>query len=379
MDLDTRFPAVSDLRAQARRRIPHFVFEYLDSATGREDQHRRNQSALQDVQFWPAVLEGETEFELSTRFLGRDYPLPFGCAPVGMSGIMWPGAEKILAGACAAAGLPYCMSTVATVVPEALAPHIGDQGWFQLYMPKDLEIRADMMRRAKEAGFHSLILTVDVPLESRRERQRRANLTIPPKINAAMLWSMMLHPAWTLGTLREGIPSLKFCEDYQKDVEATSVAHAGHVIRSNPSWADIEWIRERWDGPLLVKGIQKPEDAKRLVKTGVDAIWVSNHSGRQFDGGPASISCLPAIRKAVPDTPIVFDSGIAGGLDILRALALGADFVMLGRAFHYAVGALGPKGPPHLIEILKADMISAMGQIGARDLSDLGKRLVQPK
>lgn len=377
MDLDIRYPAVSDLRARAKQRIPHFVFEYLDSATGREDQHQRNQDGLSDIQFWPAVLEGEPAIDLSTEFLGREYPLPFGCAPVGMSGIMWPGAEKILSRACSKAGIPYCMSTVATVVPEKLSSRIGDQGWFQLYMPKDLEIRADMMRRAKEAGFHSLILTVDVPLESRRERQRRANLTIPPKINVAMLWSMMMHPTWTLGTLSEGIPSLKLCEDYAKDMDATSVAHAGHVIRGNPTWDDIVWIRERWDGPLLVKGIQKPEDAKRLVELGVDAIWVSNHSGRQFDGGPSSISCLPAIRDAVPNTPIVFDSGVTGGLDIMRALALGADFVMLGRAFHYAVGALADRGPAHLINILKQDMESCMGQIGAQNLADLPSRLVR--
>ncbi len=378
MTLDTRFPAVSDLRERARRRVPHFVFEYLDSATGREDQHGRNQSALQEVQFWPAVLEGDQDFDLSTRFLDRDYPLPFGCAPVGMSGIMWPRAEKILSAACAKAGIPYCMSTVATVVPETLAPLIGDQGWFQMYFPRDLEIRADMMRRAKEAGFHTLILTVDTPLESRRERQRRANLTIPPKVDAAMVWSMMTHPSWTIGTLREGIPSLKLCEDYAKDMEATSVAHAGHVIRGNPSWEDITWIRERWEGPLLVKGIQKAEDAKRLVEMGADAIWVSNHSGRQFDGGPASITCLPAIRDAVPETPIVFDSGVTGGLDILRALALGADFVMLGRAFHYAVGALGEAGPQHLIHLLKEDMMSCMGQMGATSLENLRDRLVTP-
>ncbi|NNE81562.1 MAG: alpha-hydroxy-acid oxidizing protein, partial [Silicimonas sp.] len=139
----------------------------------------------------------------------------------------------------------------------------------------------------------------------------------------------------------------------------------------------LDWLRERWDGPMLVKGVQKPDDAKRLVDAGVDGIWVSNHSGRQFDGGPASITCLPAIRAAVPDTPIIFDSGVQGGLDILRALALGADFVMLGRAFHYAVGALGEKGPDHLIHILKDDMMSCMGQMGARDLKDLSERLVQ--
>jgi len=379
MTLDTRFPAVSDLRARARRRVPHFVFEYLDSATGVEDQHRRNQAAFKRVRFWPTVLEGPMTHDLSTSFLGRDYPLPFGCAPVGMSGIMWPRAEKILSAACAKAGIPYCMSTVATVVPEQLAPTIGNQGWFQLYMPKNPEFRGDMLRRAKDAGFHTLIITVDVPNDSRRERQRRANLTIPPKVSPRMLWSMAMHPSWTVGTLKEGIPSLKLCEDYAAQSEDySSVAHAGHVIRGQPAWDSIDEIRAIWDGPILVKGIQRPADAIRLVAQGVDGIWVSNHTGRQFDGGPASIECLPAIRAALPDIPIVFDSGVTGGLDILRALALGADFVMLGRAFHYSVGALGEAGPPHLIHILSDDMRSCMAQIGARDLSDLSARLVDP-
>ena len=376
MDLNTRFPAVSDLRRRARRRVPHFVFEYLDSSTGQEDQTLRNRADLQDIHLWPAILKGKFTPDLKTSFLGRDYPVPFGCAPVGMSGIMWPRAEKILAAACAKAGIPYGMSTVATVVPETLAPFIGDQGWYQMYMPGNPDYRADMLKRAKDSGFHTLILTVDTPHESSRERQRRANLTIPPKIDLAMLVSMMLHPAWTIGTLKEGIPSLKLCEEYAAKANADagnfhSLGHAGHIIRGQPGWDDVAAIRDLWQGPMLVKGVQKPEDAQRLAGMGIDAIWVSNHSGRQFDGGPSSISCLPAIRAAVPDTPLIFDSGVMGGLDICRALALGADFVMLGRAFHYAVGALAEKGPPHLIEILKADMISNMAQMGAATLADL--------
>lgn len=382
MDLDTNFPAVSDLRARAHKRVPHFVFEYLDSSTGKEDQSARNRARLQDVQFWPAILEGKFDCDTTTSFLGRDYPVPFGCAPVGMSGIMWPRAEKILSAACAEAGIPYCMSTVATVVPETLAPTIGDQGWFQMYMPSNPEFRADMLERAKANGFHTLIVTVDTPYESSRERQRRANLTIPPKVNLAMLISMMMHPAWTWGTLQEGIPSLKLCEDYANRLKTQStdyhsLGHAGHIIRGQPGWDDIQGLRDLWDGPMLVKGVQKAEDAKRLADMGIDAIWVSNHSGRQFDGGPASISCLPAIRAAVPGTPLVFDSGVMGGLDILRALALGADFVMLGRAFHYAVGALAEKGPPHLIKMLRDDIVSNMGQMGARTLDDLSSRLIK--
>jgi L-lactate dehydrogenase (cytochrome) len=379
MSLDIRYPAISDLREGARQRVPHFVFEYLDSATGVEDQNKRNMDALRSVHFMPGILEGPMTPDLSTRFLGRDYPLPFGCAPVGMSGIMWPRAEKILSAACAKAGLPYTMSTTATVVPETLAPHIGDQGWFQLYMPHDKAIRADMLDRATKSGFHTLVLTADVPVDSRRERQRRANLQIPPRLNAQMIWSMMTHPAWTIGTLQEGIPSLKFGESYvDKSNKFDSMAHAGHIIRGQPSWSDIDEIRALWKGPMIVKGVLKEDDAKRLVEKGADAIWVSNHTGRQFDAGPASIHQLPRIRKAVPDTPLIFDSGVTCGTDILRALALGADFVMMGRAWHYAVGALGEKGPPHLMHILRDDIELVMGNLGTRTLWDLKGALIRP-
>jgi len=379
MSLDIRYPAISDLRERARQRVPHFVFEYLDSATGVEDQHKRNMEALRSVHFMPGILQGQMIPDLSTTFLGRDYPMPFGCAPVGMSGIMWPRAEKILSAACAKAGLPYTMSTTATVVPETLAPHIGDQGWFQLYMPHDKTIRADMLNRATKSGFHTLVLTADVPVDSRRERQRRANLQIPPRLNAQMIWSMMTHPAWTIGTLQEGIPSLKFGESYvDKGNKFDSMAHAGHIIRGQPSWSDIDEIRALWKGPMIVKGVLKEDDAKRLVDKGADAIWVSNHTGRQFDAGPASIHQLPRIRKALPDTPLIFDSGVTCGTDILRALALGADFVMMGRAWHYAVGALGEKGPPHLMHILRDDIELVMGNLGTRTLWDLKGALIRP-
>ena len=377
MNLHTKYPALSDLRAGARRRIPHFVYEYLDSGTGVEDQMARNQTALRGVRFWPAILEGDVEPNISTTFLGRDYARPYGVAPVGMSGIMWPRAEKIIAAAAKEAGVPYAMSNVATVTPEDLTPYIGEDAWFQLYMPRDPVVRDDMLGRARAAGFKTLIVTVDVPMDSRRERQRRANLNIPVKVTPSMIWQAATHPEWAIGTLREGIPSLKFLEEYTpKQDDFDSVAHAGHLLRGQPSWSDIEAIRKVWDGPMTVKGVQKAEDAVRLAGMGVDAVWVSNHSGRQFDGGPASIDCLASVRDAIPDTPIIFDSGVQGGLDILRAVALGADFVMMGRAWHYSVGALGKRGPAHLIDILDDDMQLNMGQIGARTLRDLPSRLV---
>ena len=380
MDLDLRYPAVSDLRARARRRIPHFAFEYLDSGTGAELQVARNRAALDAVLFRAAILPGRVEPDFATRFMGQEFSRPFGIAPIGMSGVIWPGAEHILARFANRARLPYGLSTVATRLPEEVGPDAGDMGWFQLYMPGDPKIRRDMLRRARESGFSKLVFTVDVPAESRRERQRRANLSLPPKITPGMLWSMMTHPAWSLGTARMGRPRLKLPESYIDDhASRSSTQHAGHVIRGYPDWDMFHALREDWPGDLIVKGVMNPADAQRLIAGGADAIWMSNHGGRQFEPAPAAIDILPEMRATLgPEVPILFDSGVSSGMDVLRALALGADFVMLGRAWHYAVAALGPKGPDHLLHILTEDMRLNMAQMGAHRLSDLADRLYRP-
>ncbi len=376
--LDARFPAIADLAARARRRVPHFVWEYLDSGTGTEATLRRNRAALDRVLLTPSILHGEFKPDLSVRLLGRDHPLPLGIAPVGMSGLVWPGAEVHLARLAAQAGLPYCLSTVAAETPETVGPHTGGQGWFQLYPPRDPGIRSDILRRARDAGFHTLILTADVPVASRRERQTRGGLTNPPKLNPRIALHCALRPAWSLGTLRRGMPRLRLMEGYSEvKGPLPSNQHVGYLLRTSPDRAYLAELRAAWDGPLVVKGVLVPEDAARLKAEGVDAVWVSNHAGRQFDAAPASIEALPAIRSAVgPGYPVIFDSGIASGLDVLRALALGADFVMLGRAVHYGLAALGPQGAAHALHILRADMISCMGQLGARRLSDLAARVM---
>lgn len=371
MDLDTTHPAISDLRRAARRRIPGFVFEYLDSATGdREVGVETSRAALDAIHLLPSVLHGEIAPDLETAFLGQTYARPFGIAPVGMSGLIWPDAERLLAAEAAAARIPYGLSTVATQTPERVGPVAGDMGWFQLYPPADPKIRDDIMVRAKASGFDTLVLTVDVPADSRRERQRRANLTIPPKITARMVVQMMLHPRWALGMARHGKPSLKLAESYvEKSGAASYMAHAGKAIRGAPDWAYLDAVRAGWDGPLIVKGVLRPEDALRMQATGVDAIWVSDHSARQFEGGPGAITQLPAIRAAVgPDCPLIYDSGIAGGLDILRAVGMGADFVMLGRAWHFALAGLGPRGVRHLIHILTQDLVTNMQMCGIANL-----------
>lgn len=377
MDLFQKYPAIADLKSAARRRMPWFVFEYLESATGTESVHLRNRAGLDRVLFMPSILHGEFVPDTSATLFGRNHALPFGISPVGMSGLFWPDAERRLARAATAAGLPYGLSTVASRTPEEVGPHLDGNGWFQMYPPRDEGIRRDMLARAKAAGFTGLILTVDVPVASRRERQTRSGLTSPPRLTPRLLAQVARCPAWAWETARLGMPRMRLIDQYAAKVTGlSSTEHVGYLLRTSPDWDYLQWLRDNWDGPLLVKGVLDPRDAAPLEKAGVDAIWVSNHAGRQFDGAPATIDMLPAIRSETR-LPIIMDSGIKGGLDILRALALGADFVMLGRAWHYALAALGDAGPPHLIEMLKKDLISNMGQIGARSLADLPGRVLR--
>ena len=372
MSLHNTYPAISDLRAGAKKRIPSFVWEYLDSATGDERTKMRNQARLGQVGLTPSVLHGEFAPDLSTTFLGQKLPLPFGISPIGMSGLIWPNAEQLLAKFAASLGIPYALSTVAAQAPEDLAPHLGENAWFQMYPPRDEAIRIDMLERARAAGFKTLVLTVDVPVASRRERQTRSGLTNPPKLTPRLLAQVLQKPAWALGTMRQGMPHMKMLDKYSASAAEglSSTAHVGYLLRTSPDWDYVKWLRNAWRGPFIVKGVMRPDDAIELEKIGVDAIWVSNHAGRQFDAAPATIDILPTI-KAATKLPLIFDSGIECGLDVLRALASGADFVMLGRAWHYALGALGKKGPAHLADMLAKDLEANMGQLGAKTLFEL--------
>lgn len=378
MELDLSHPSIEDLRRKAQKRIPRFAFEYLDSATGRELGAKVNRDALDAIGFLPSVLCGRTKANLQAKLLGKPYDLPFGIAPVGMSGLMWAGAERMLAQAAVVHNIPFSLSSVAVASPEDVALHIGQNGWFQHYPVKSADLRRKMLPRIKAAGFHTLIITVDVPEESRRERQRRANLTVPPKADLRTLTEMAVRPAWCLAQLREGImPRMRFFDDYVPQRGRESFTHAGALIRGIPDWQYLEELRAEWDGHLIVKGVLRPEDAKRMVEIGADCIWVSNHGGRQFEAGPAVIDQLPKIRAAVgKDVPLIYDSGVAWGLDVMRALAKGADFVMVGRAFQYAVAAFGRKGIDHLVHILKADITANMSQLGLEDLDQLPSYLL---
>ncbi len=380
MDLHAKYPAICDLRRAARKRIPHFVWEYLDSATGQERTLQRNRDQLDAVLFSPSVLHGEFTPDLSTSFLGQSHSLPFGIAPVGMSGLIWPGAEQLLAQAAAQLNIPYAMSTVATRTPEDVAPYLGQHAWFQMYPPRDTDIRLDMMARARAAGFSTLIMTVDVPVASRRERQTRGGLTQPPRLSPRLAWQAAQCPVWLNGIRKTGMPRMKLMDGYAQQLQLgktmrSSTAHVGYLLRTSPNWDYLHKLRDEWEGALIVKGISRAKDAKALEQAGVDALWVSNHAGRQFDAGPATIETLPAIRKATT-LPLIVDSGFETGLDILRGLALGADFIMLGRPWHYALGALGAKGPAHMADILSKDLAANMGQLGTKTLTDISNALL---
>ncbi|MDP5217841.1 alpha-hydroxy acid oxidase [Ruegeria sp. 2205SS24-7] len=371
MDLHSTYPGIADLKEKAQRRLPKFVWDYLDSGTGAENGKARNRQALDQIGFLPRILKGPMHFDLTTRFLDRNYPLPFGVAPVGMSGLVWQGAEQALAQSAAQAGIPYVLSTVASQSPEDMAPHIGPEAWFQLYPPKDPEIRQDLLNRVRQAGFSTLVLTVDVPTASRRERQTRSGLTHPPRLTPRLLAQIAQRPAWATAMARGSRPRMRTLDKYisgQDNLPPT--AHIGYLLRASPDMEYVTWLRDHWEGPLIIKGVLRAEDADPLQRAGVDALWVSTHGGRQFDGAPGALDRVPEIRAAT-DLPVIFDSGVEGGLDILRALALGADFVMLGRAFHYGLAALGASGPDHVIDILKSDMEANMGQLGAQSLRDL--------
>lgn len=370
-------PGIEDLERRARRRIPHFAWEYLASGTGADEAVQRNLDGMGQVELVPQLLKGVLAPEVETELFGVSYDAPIGIAPVGLTNLIWPGADEALATTAAAKRIPYTLSTVATEAPEVAGPNAGGMGWFQLYPPRDAAIRADMLERAAASGFTALVVTADVPAASRRERQRKARVRVPPVIGPTLVAQSAIHPAWSLGVLRNGLPRFRGLEKYID--EATMRSTAGFVganLGGTLGWDYLAEVRELWDGPLVVKGIVDVDDARRCVDAGADAVQVSNHGGRQLDAVPAAIESLAPIVEAIGDqAKVLFDSGIRSGLDVARAIALGADFVFCGRAFMFSLGALGPAGPAHAYEILKEGLINTMAQCGCATLDELPARL----
>lgn len=371
--LSNQYPAIIDLARKAKKRIPHVAWEYLSSGTGEEDLMDRNRTALQEITFLPRFCKGELNASTETTLFGRKYSAPIGISPVGLTGLMWPRVEHFLAATANRLKIPYCLSTVATETPETTGELVGDMGWFQLYPPKDVDLRQSLLKRAKEAGFHTLVVTADVPMASRRERTKRAGMSMPPKITPRMIWEGITHPVWSYYTMMNGIPRLRTIEHYTQNNGMKFVSgFVGNRLGGTLDWDYCKALKEEWGGPVVLKGILHPEDATKAVEVGMDGIGVSNHGGRQFNGAPAAIEALPAIVQAVGGkVPIIYDSGIRTGLDIMRALYLGADFVFAGRPFVYGVAALGKYGGDHAANIFIDDLRNNMVQLGAANFEEL--------
>ena len=379
-DLADRYPLIEDLERRARRRVPHFAWEYLDSGTGDEAAVRRNRSALEEVMLTPELLKGPLTPDTTTELFGRTYASPIGIAPIGLSGLIWPGADVALARAAADRGIPHTLSTVATGSLEDVAAVAGEHGWFQLYPPREDELRDDLLERVADAGYTTLVVTADVPFPSRRERQKKARIRVPPVIGPALIVQSLLHPAWSLAVLRHGMPKFGTLEKYlDRNTLRETAGFVGARLGGTLSWDYLAEVRKRWDGPLVVKGIMTPGDARRCVDVGADGVQISNHGGRQLEASPSPVEVLPAIVDALGgEVPVLFDSGVRSGADVARAVALGADFVFCGRAFMFSLGALGPAGPGHAYDVLQDGLVNVMHQTGCATLADLRDRLGVP-
>jgi isopentenyl diphosphate isomerase/L-lactate dehydrogenase-like FMN-dependent dehydrogenase len=371
-----RFHTIDQLRRTAKARTPRFAFDFIDGGAGTEMGLAENEAALRRVKLIPRVLTGCEQRSTAAELFGRQYSLPIALAPIGMAGVGWPGAERGMAQAAAAADVPYILSTAACLSIEDAAAEAGEVFWFQLYAGKDPAMVDDLVDRADASGAQALILTVDVPVGGKRLRDLKNKFILPLRPSLAMAWDVVSHPEWSLATLQAGAPRFANMERYsEKGAKASSLAE----LMSAQSSARIDWtflaeLRRRWDRRLIVKGVMHPKDARRIVEAGADAVIVSNHGGRQLDASPAPIDMLPLVRAAVgPDATVMVDGGFRSGEDVAKALVLGADMVLLGRAFCYGVGALGPrKGPEEVIRIIREELDRAMALLGCHDLRGLG-------
>ena len=348
---------------------------------GGETALLRNTSAFDAVQLTPRYLTDIDHVITSKQLFGRTYSQPFGIAPVGLCGLIWPGTEQMLAKAATRAGIPYGLSVVATEAIECIGQLTEGNAWFQLYTPKDSSIKKDLLERANDAGFGVLILTLDVPTPARRERSIRSGLNIPPRITLRNVAQALVCPSWSMATVRHGLPEFRTLERYTFGSSINATAEFLRTQMTEPMTLEqIALLRDMWPGTLLVKGLLHIDDARQAVSIGVDGIIVSNHGGRQTDAAPASMAVLPEIRAAVgPDLPLLLDSGMRSGLDVVRALANGADFVLGGRAFLYGVAALGDKGADHVVSILRDELLNTLKQIGCTDINDLDTRWLSDK
>ena len=360
----TRLFSTEDARQLAKRRLPRLVFDFIDGAAGREIGIQRNEARFDDICLQPRVMENVASRNLTTEVLGQKFGVPFGVAPMGMCNLICPGADRILAQTAVRLGMPVCVSSAASSTLEEMREWAGTRAWFQLYYGHSEESSLAAVERAGDVGYETLLLTVDVPQVSRRVRDQRNGFNVPFRLTPTSFFDFATHPRWSLTTLIAGIPSPKNSSRGDNFVRDAS--------RAGADWNFLAKLRKVWKGNLIIKGITCTWDAVRVRDAGADAVYVSNHGGRQMDSVPAAIDILPRIRAAVgTDIPLIFDSGVRDGEDVVKALALGANFVMLGRPLLFALGAGGEKGLSTLLDCFVQDTDAAIAQLGVNSVANL--------
>ncbi len=372
---------IADLRRLAKRRLPRMIFDFIDGGAEDEVTLRANRDAYEQLRFAPRVLRNVVKVDTTCEVLGAASNHPIVVAPTGGVGFAWPGGDLAIARAAQAFGVPCCLSTNTTATMEAIAAAAGGRLWYQLYVLRDREFTDTLVARAAAVGCEALAVTVDLAAGGKRERDMHNRFTVPFKMTAWHLWQALIHPRWSASIVANGgVPTFENLRGMRtiKDPSASSIAASvGREIDASLNEADLVRYRDLWKGKLLVKGVERADDAAHLVELGVDGIWVSNHGGRQLDGAAATLDALPEIIAAVGGkVPVIIDSGVRRGADALKARALGAQAVAVGRAMFYGVAGAGEPGAMRALTILTDELERTMRLCGVAGLAEVGPDLL---
>lgn len=369
---------LADVRLRAKRRLPAPMFHYIDGGSDDEWTLQRNSSAFDDYQLLPEVLRDVSVVDPSTRIFGQDIALPFFLAPTGMSRLFHHHKELAVARAAEKFGTFYSLSTLGTTSLEDIAAAVTTPKMFQIYILRNRGLTLEFVERCKAAGYEALCLTVDMAMAGNRERDLRTGMVMPPRFGLKSLWSFATHPRWAMNLALH--PDFKLANVAHR-VDALGVGAMGLIDYVNNqfdrsvTWDDVEWLRAQWDGPLVIKGVMSPADAKRAAQSGADALMISNHGGRQLDSAPAPVDLVRPFRDAIGTSmQLVVDGGIRRGKDVVKAIALGADACSLGKAYLYGLAAQGQEGVEHVLALLDAEIRRAMTLLGCGSVSDIGER-----
>lgn len=374
------YPTIADLRLKAKKSIPRFAFEYLDGGCNDDVNLYKNISDIHQIELQPEYLNKHTQSSMKTNLFGVDYDAPFGIAPVGLQGLMWPNSAEILAKAAFKSNIPFVLSTVSTSSIERIAELTEGKAWFQLYHPAEQKVTDDILKRAETSGYDVLVILADVPTFGYRPRDIKNGLAMPPRMTLANILQVLGKPKWGIETLKYGIPAFKTLEPYmEKGLDLKQLgAFMDKTFSGRLNEEKVKRLRDQWKGKIVIKGLSNPVDAQKAIDLGLDGIIVSNHGGRQLDAGESSIHSLKRIvEKYKGKTKIMIDGGIRTGPDMARMLATGAEFTFMGRPFMYGVAALGKKGGEHTINILKTQLQQVMDQLCCKTVQDFPNHLLK--